>query len=102
MSSLFFPFSPAWCFPVSPVPGSSVRRFVLHFEGAAPCGFVAWVRACPAVEVERVFPSSAWRSFGAGVAVRLVVRDLAIADAIRKSAAKGGGGSLHPGNKMLS
>ena len=101
MSSLFFPFCPAWCFAVSPVPGSSVRRFVLHFEGAAPCGFVPWVRACPSVQIERVFPSESWRGFGPGVAVRLVVRDQAIAEAIKKSAPKGAGGSLHPGNKML-
>ena len=99
-SSLFFPFSPAWVFPVPPVRGSVVRQFVFHFEGVAPEGFAAWCRG-PSVQVERVFSSVAWRGFQAGVAVRVWILDESIADAIKSSASKGGGGSLHPANRML-
>ena len=99
-SSLFFPFSPQWVFPVPPGVGSSSRRFVISFVGAAPEGFVQWVRGSGA-EVERVYACPVWRGFGAGVAVRLVVSDRAIGEAIQASAAKGGGGGLHPACAML-
>ena len=99
-SSLFFPFSPAWCFPVPSWGGRPVDVFVVCFEGSAPEGFVAWCRGSGVV-VEKVFPAVPWRSFRAGVAVRLRVSEKSIADAVRKSASKGAGGSLHPACGML-
>ena len=97
LMSLFFPFSPQWVFPVPSVRGG---RFVVSFAGSAPLGFVPWLRA-HGVIVEAVFPCPAWRSFASGCALRLFVADATIAEAVKKSAPKGGGGSLHPGNAML-
>ena len=98
-SSVFFPFSPQWVFSVPP--GASSWSFVVCFPGLAPEGFVAWVRSSSVVQVARVYPAPSWRGFGAGVAVRLVVRDPSIAEAIKRAAPKGGGGSLHPACAML-
>ena len=72
----------------------------MSFCGPAPVGFVSWLRSTPGVEFKKVHQCPAWRSFGAGVAVRFWVRDPLVADAVRKSAPKGGGGSLHPVNFM--
>lgn len=89
--SLLFPFSPAWVVPC----GSDV--FVVAFVGVAPLGFAAWV-AESGSSVLGVAPLPAWRSFGAGVAVRLrVPASVASALAAFPSAA---GGSSHPVNSL--
>jgi hypothetical protein len=100
--SLFFPFSPQWVLCGLVGRGQSSRRFVISFAGAAPEGFAAWARSSSSVVVERVYPCEAWRGFGAGVAVRVAVRDESIAEAIKSAAPSGGGGSRHPGNYMFS
>ena len=99
VSSPLFPFCPQWVFPVPP--SAAAWSFVVCFPGMAPEGFAVWARSSWVVRVERVYPAPSWRGFGAGVAVRLVVRDRAIAEAIRRAAPKGGGGGLHPACAML-
>ena len=97
-SSLFFPFSPQWVFPSFVGPRSS--EFVISFCGPAPVGFVSWLRSTPGVEFKKLYQCPSWRSFGPGVAVRFLVRDAVLSEAVRKAAPKGGGGSLHPANFM--
>lgn len=98
--SLFFPFSPQWVFPVASWRGESSSWFVVSFAGDAPEGLFRWLSES-GCELGKMYVSPPWRGFPAGVAVRFGVRDKAIVEAIRSAAPKGGGGSLHPANKMI-
>lgn len=86
-SSLLFPFSPAWVVPC----GSDV--FVVAFVGPAPLGFAQWI-ADSSASVLGVAPLPDWRSFGAGVAIRLRVPAYLVSTLA--AFPTGAGGSLHP------
>ena len=98
---MLFPFSPQWVFSVPSVRRGLPDRFVISFPDRVPPEFSKFVLKSYFIDVERVYVCPVWRRFREGVAVRVIVRDRALAKAIKAAAPKGGGGSLHPALGML-
>jgi len=99
-SSSIFPFSPQWVFPVPARHGSRLFEFVISFSESVPEGLFVWLISVD-VEFGKFYFSPEWRGFPAGHALRFSIPDRSVAEAIKKAAPKGGGGSLHPACAML-